>query len=94
MEKILFRNNGISPGFSPTKDLKIFLISIFQNEKVDLKTLSYIFCKDDYLLTLNREYLNHDSYTDILTFTLSDLSSAVISEIYISIERVRENAVK
>lgn len=93
METILFNNNGISPGFRLTKELKSFLISIFRNEKVSFKSVSYIFCKDDYLLTLNQQYLNQDTLTDILTFTLSVTPSAIVSEIYISVERVRENAV-
>jgi probable rRNA maturation factor len=45
------------------------------------------------LLTLNRQYLNHDTLTDILTFTLSGTASSIVAEIYISVERVRENAV-
>ena len=57
------------------------------------KSVSYIFCKDDYLLTLNQQYLNHDTLTDILTFTLSGTDSAIVSEIYISVERVKENAI-
>ena len=52
-----------------------------------------MFCTDSYLLTLNKAFLNHNTLTDILTFTLSEKSLSIISEIYISIERVRENAV-
>ena len=92
MGTILFINNGISPGIKGKPKLKQFLISIFKNEGVDFKSVSYIFCKDDYLLTLNQRYLDHDTLTDILTFTLSGKNTAVISEIYISIERVKENA--
>ena len=93
METILFNNNGISPGFRLTGKLKSFLISIFKKENVSFERVTYIFCKDDYLLTLNQQYLNHDNFTDILTFTLSETASAIVSEIYISVERVRENSV-
>ena len=71
--------------------LKTFLASIFVREKVEFKSVGYIFCTDEFLLKLNQQYLNHDTYTDILTFTLSGTSLPVVSEIYISIERVKEN---
>lgn len=57
-----------------------------------LKTLNYIFCSDDYLLSVNREYLQHDTYTDIITFNNSDADDAVEADIFISIDRVAENA--
>jgi len=90
---ILFTNNGISPAIKDKLKLKQFLVSIFRNEDVKFKSVSYLFCKDDYLLTLNQRYLNHDTLTDILTFTLSVKDSTIISEIYISVERVKENAI-
>ena len=61
-------------------------------EKVSFDELRYIFCTDEYLLSLNKEFLNHDTYTDILTFTLSGKNQPVKSEIYISVERILENA--
>ena len=72
--------------------LKSFLPLIFLEEKVDFEEIGYIFCTDEYLLGLNKEFLDHDTYTDILTFTLSGDAQPVISEIYISIDRVKENA--
>ncbi|GAA4453415.1 rRNA maturation RNase YbeY [Rurimicrobium arvi] len=54
--------------------------------------LSYIFCSDEALLKINREYLDHDTYTDIITFDMSESESEVVGEIYISVERVAENA--
>ena len=92
MGTILLINNGISPMIKEKPKLKQFLISIFENEGVDFKSVSYIFCKDDYLLKLNQQYLNHDTLTDILTFTLSGKTTAIIAEIYISVEMVKENA--
>lgn len=92
METILFNNHGISPGIRLTKSLKDFLVSIFRYEKIPIKNISYVFCTDDYLLSLNQQFLDHNILTDILTFTLSDSGDPVESEIYISIERVRENA--
>ncbi|MEO9209555.1 MAG: rRNA maturation RNase YbeY [Ginsengibacter sp.] len=74
--------------------LKTLLSTIFSEEKVNFKSIDYIFCNDDYLLSLNTEFLQHDTLTDILTFTLSEPSLPIISEIYISIDRVKENAQK
>ena len=72
--------------------LTSFLPTIFIEEKVVWAEVDYIFCSDDYLLGMNKEYLDHDTYTDILTFTLSDNLMPIVSEIYISIDRVKENA--
>ena len=92
MKAIKFNNNGISPEIKNKQELKQFLTSVFENEKVEFESISYIFCRDNFLLRLNQKYLNHDTYTDMITFTLSSKLSPIISEIYISIERVRENS--
>jgi rRNA maturation RNase YbeY len=63
-------------------------------EKSHLKEINYIFCSDEYLLKLNKDYLNHTTYTDIITFDNSLEESFIEGEIYISIDRVRENAEK
>jgi len=89
---ISFTNNKISSDLTDKLLIKTFLASIFAQEGVEFKSVSYIFCTDDYLLNLNQEYLNHNTFTDILTFTLSHTELPVISEIYISVERVIENA--
>jgi probable rRNA maturation factor len=91
---ILFNNNGISPSLKEKRKLKNFLISIFENEDVSIDKVSYIFCKDDYLLQLNQKFLNHNTYTDVITFTLSEGNAPLIAEIYISIQRVKENAIQ
>ncbi|MEQ9592455.1 MAG: rRNA maturation RNase YbeY [Cyclobacteriaceae bacterium] len=66
-----------------------------KKEKGSLGDVSYVFCKDSFLLELNQKHLNHDTLTDIIAFDLSDESSEGISgEIYISLERVAENAEK
>lgn len=73
--------------------LKAFLVRLFKREKTPLSGLQYIFCSDEYLLEINKQYLQHDFYTDIITFGLSDPGQPVEGEIYISVDRVRENAV-
>lgn len=62
-------------------------------EGFKLNELTYIFCSDNYLLNINRQYLDHDTYTDIITFDNSEGNNIVTSDIFISIERIRENAV-
>ena len=53
--------------------------------------LDFIFCDDEYLLKINQDYLDHDTYTDIITFPYEDMSG-IAGDIFISIERVKENA--
>ena len=72
--------------------LKQFLVSLFKKEGKKLGELQYIFCSDDYLLNINRQYLNHDFYTDIITFDLSQKGQSINAEIYISVDRVKDNA--
>jgi len=63
-------------------------------EGYKLKELNYIFCSDSYLIEINRQYLNHDTYTDIITFDNSEEQGIIAGDIFISIDRIRENAVK
>lgn len=76
------------------KKLSDFLLQLFEREKRPVEEVHYIFCTDAYLLDLNQKYLNHDTYTDILTFDLSEEQDRLIAEIYISADRVKENAQK
>lgn len=66
---------------------------MIKSEGLQLSSLVYIFCKDSYLLSINQDYLKHKTLTDIITFDYSE-SDQVDGEIYISIERVKENASK
>ncbi len=91
--KPIVRFHFTVPGSVLTKrtPLKDFLIHLFKKEGKGLRSLDYIFCSDDYLLKINQEFLGHDEFTDIITFDFSSDSLAE-GEIYISIERVKENA--
>jgi len=73
-------------------NLKAMVLSIFKTENVSIENIDYIFCSDDYLLNINSSALNHDYYTDIITFPLSPKGMPVEAEIYISVDRVKENA--
>lgn len=61
---------------------------------VRIGELNFIFCSDDYLLNINKEYLNHDTYTDIVTFDSSEDEEVISGDIFISVERTKENALK
>ena len=74
--------------------LKSFIESLFKKEGKPLAYLNYIFCDDKMLLGINQEYLAHDDYTDIISFELSEKSAPAEGEIYISVERFKDNAVK
>lgn len=72
--------------------LKTFLSTVFRKHNKQLSNLTYIFCSDDYLLAINKAHLQHDFYTDIITFDLSETLRHITGEIYISTDRVRDNA--
>ena len=63
-------------------------------EGFKLDELTYVFCSDEYLLQINQQYLDHDTYTDIITFDNSSEDKVITGDIFISIERIRENAAK
>jgi probable rRNA maturation factor len=81
-------------GLKERTRLKQFIYRLILEAKRPLSRLDYIFCDDAYLLKINRKHLNHDFYTDIITFNMANLSSPIESEIYISLPRVRDNALK
>lgn len=85
-----FIEKGIS--ISDRTALKSFIELLFRKEKKKLDHCNYIFCSDDYLLEINKQYLKHDFYTDIVTFDLSEPGHPINAEIYISVDRVRDNA--
>lgn len=72
--------------------LKAFLEKIFRRNKKKLISLNYVFCRDSFLLEINREFLGHDDYTDIISFNLNPNPKLINGEIYISVDRAKENA--
>lgn len=72
--------------------LRSVINELFRKEGKQLESLSIVFCSDDFLLALNQQFLQHDYYTDILTFTMSERNAPIAGELYISVDRVRENA--
>ncbi|MBK6978716.1 MAG: rRNA maturation RNase YbeY [Cytophagaceae bacterium] len=73
---------------------KRWLKELAQNEGFKILELSYIFMDDESLLKINIEYLQHDTYTDIITFDNSEKKGKIEGDIFISVDRVMENASK
>jgi rRNA maturation RNase YbeY len=71
---------------------KNWLKQIAKNEGYSMGELNYIFCSDEYLLQINVDYLGHDTFTDIITFDQREYPKEISGEIYISVDRVSENA--
>jgi probable rRNA maturation factor len=78
--------------FSRRNLLKSFIRSLCNREGKQVDTINYIFCTDKFLLELNRTHLNHDTLTDIITFEYNAPGQPLLSDIYISVDRVKENA--
>jgi rRNA maturation RNase YbeY len=74
------------------KAVKQLIVSLFKQETRNLKRVSYIFCSDKYLLPINIEFLNHSTLTDVITFSFSRANEPVEAEVYLSADRIKENA--
>ncbi len=92
MQTIHFRNADKTFLFPNKTVIKKFIGLLFKEEKKVLTELTYVFCSDEFLLEINRNYLQHDFYTDIITFDLSETQHEIIGEIYVSLDRIKENA--
>lgn len=79
-------------GFVPS-EFTIWLNRVMKHYKISNASLMFVFVNDEYLLKMNRSHLNHDYYTDIITFNMNEENS-LCGEMYISVDRVRENAIE
>ncbi|MEJ7691938.1 rRNA maturation RNase YbeY [Daejeonella sp.] len=73
--------------------LRKWVESCIKAEGYRLRELNFIFCSDNYLLGINQEYLKHDTFTDIITFDNSEDDKLIAGDIFISVDRVNENAI-
>lgn len=78
--------------FGNKTKLKQLVQDLFIREKMLLNNIQYVFCSDNYLFNINKRFLKHNTLTDIITFPLSEKSEPIEAEIYISIDRVKENS--
>ena len=90
--KVHFFSHDIPTSLKNTADLKHFIELIFNREMQSLDSINYIFCSDRAILAINKKYLKHDFYTDVITFDLSPDNKTISAEVYISIDRIRDNA--
>lgn len=91
-KKVHFFYQEVRFNFFNRNVLKVFIEKLFRLEGRQLKQLNVVFCTDEALLKINNEFLKHDYYTDIITFPLSSEGQPVEAELYISIDRINENA--
>ena len=89
---IHFFTENISFALDEENKTVAWIEQVLHEEDYKAKNINYIFCSDDHLLTLNQQYLNHETFTDIITFDHSEQDESLEADIYISIERVMENA--
>jgi rRNA maturation RNase YbeY len=91
LAQLSFHNADVTFRCPHRKNLRSWLLEVAQNQGFKVKSVAIIFCSDEYLLQLNRTHLEHDYYTDIITFDDST-PEGLQGELYISIPRVRDNA--
>jgi probable rRNA maturation factor len=94
MAAINFFSQDISFSLPNPRKTSAWIKKALEAERRSLNELNFIFCSDDYLLAINRQYLKHNTYTDIITFNNSDERKVIEGDIFISIDRVEENARK
>ncbi|MET0573761.1 MAG: rRNA maturation RNase YbeY [Pedobacter agri] len=92
MPAISFFTESVRYNLPQKLKVKKWIKATIEKEGFELQELNFIFSSDEYLLGINQQYLNHDTYTDIITFDNSDVEKQIVSDIFISIERVKENA--
>lgn len=89
---IEFHSEDVDFSLSNPEQVSDWIASIIEQHEFELAGLTYIFCSDDYLHQINVEYLDHDTLTDIITFDNADEEGVVESDIFVSIDRVKDNA--
>ena len=94
MDKINFFTDGIKFNLIGKKKIRNWLTLVANENNRTIVSINFIFTSDELLLDLNKKYLNHKTLTDIITFNQSTSTTGLEADIYISIERVRENAIK
>lgn len=89
---INFFNEDIDFKLKGKNNFKVWLKKVAEKEGFTINDLNYIFCSDKYLHKMNLEYLDHDTYTDIITFDNSEDDTIIEGDIFISIERIADNS--
>ncbi|HEY3473693.1 MAG TPA: rRNA maturation RNase YbeY [Anaerolineales bacterium] len=95
MAGIHFHSQDIPFKLKNSRLVADWLVKVAKKEKAGFASLDFIFCTDQFLSTINRDFLQHDEYTDIITFDYGDSRKSrqeIEGEVYISVQRVKENA--
>lgn len=93
MAKLYFHEQNITTSLLHRRDLKKFLLGVFKREGKRVRRVDIIFCTDEYLLSLNQNFLNHNYLTDTISFLLSSNNKeAIIGEVYVSVDSIKVNA--
>ncbi|NME69376.1 rRNA maturation RNase YbeY [Flammeovirga aprica] len=92
MENITFFNEDIDFTVQNADEVKQWIHEVITKFNFELIEVNYILCSDEYLHKVNVEYLDHDTYTDIITFDNSEYENEIESDIFVSIDRIKENA--
>ena len=87
-----FHNEEVSFSFNNKREVSLWLKSVVSSFQKELGVINVIFCNDQYLLKINQTYLNHDYFTDIITFNYNE-NNLISGDLFISIDRVKENAI-
>ena len=92
MNSISFHSEGVKPKTPSKRLLKAWIKEFVSNHDKKVGELAFIFCDDEKILEVNQKFLQHDYYTDIITFDYCE-DNLISGDIYISVERVQENAI-
>lgn len=91
-KSILFHSEGIPFVLKQKAEIRKWIRSTIESENHRCGDISFIFCSDDYLIEMNIQYLNHDTLTDIITFDNSEEKGLIEGDVFISIDRIRDNS--
>ena len=94
MKQVSFNFEKPFPALQNRTNLKRFIARLCKTEKQVAGEISFVFCSDAYLLNINRQFLKHDTFTDIISFDYTEPEQPLKGEIYISVDRIKENALK
>ena len=89
---ISFFNADVSYVLRSKNGIRLWLSDVIKKEGFQLGELSIILCSDEYLFKMNVQYLKHKTYTDIITFDQSESKNEVSGELFLSIDRIKDNA--
>lgn len=89
---IEFFSEDIDFSLEDPEQVSDWIATVIEQHGQELNSLTYVFCSDNYLHKMNVEYLAHDTLTDIITFNTADENGIIEGDVFISIDRVRDNA--